>query len=547
VKWHRRRGRRSAEIEAGPVLIGDVWVENRGRPVDPGWLSLAAATWRRRLGAATRTAGRVVRSVVGTEARSMERRAVTSLPWDQGGPLHPAAVGVDRALRLGPVFAAGRLLADAVASLPLQQYRKTGDMRQRVPLASLFAAPSTQGTLHDWIYRAVTSLAYRGNAIGLITARDYYEYPTMIEWLNPDDVQVIDSNPSGPGSFTNPLWYWRGKQMDPENLLHIPWFVLPNRVWGLSPIGAYAATVNVGLAAQQYTADWFDSGGAPVGTFKNTAKTITQDEAGEMKRRLVGAIRSHQPIVHGADWEYNAPISISQHDAMFVETMRLGATQIATIYGIPPSKLGGETGGSSVTYANVEQESIDFAQFTLMPWLTKLEAAFAKIMPGPQYVKFNVDALIRPDATTRFQNYRTARDIGLMNIDEMRALEDLEPLPGGRGHDYTPLQIMTKAAGAAQAPVDPPAGARQLELVEDVDDDERGSDLKFGRGSALWRYWTKGKGLARWIDAAHKWTTLHRLLLEEGVPAREAAGLATNIIEAVLPGYMAQAHSKKSS
>lgn len=74
--------------------------------------------------------------------------------------------------------------------------------------------------------------------------------------------------------------------------------------------------------------------------------------------------------------------------------------------------------------------------------------------------------------------------------------------------------------------------------------DERASDLKYGPGSALWRYWTKGAGFAKWSGAVHKWTTLHRLLLEAGVPPRMADGLATNIIQAVMPGYMKQAHAK---
>lgn len=71
------------------------------------------------------------------------------------------------------------------------------------------------------------------------------------------------------------------------------------------------------------------------------------------------------------------------------------------------------------------------------------------------------------------------------------------------------------------------------------------SQLQYGKGSALWDYWTKGKGLARWSGAVHKWSTLHRLLIEEGVPASQADGLTTNIIEAVMPGYMKTAHAKK--
>ena len=72
---------------------------------------------------------------------------------------------------------------------------------------------------------------------------------------------------------------------------------------------------------------------------------------------------------------------------------------------------------------------------------------------------------------------------------------------------------------------------------------ERSSDLKYGHGSALWEYWTRGEGFAKWSGAVHKWTTLRDLLLKAGVPAISADGLTTNIIMAVMPGYMKQAHA----
>lgn len=64
-----------------------------------------------------------------------------------------------------------------------------------------------------------------------------------------------------------------------------------------------------------------------------------------------------------------------------------------------------------------------------------------------------------------------------------------------------------------------------------------GSTLPFGPGSKLWKYWTSGPGFAKWGTSPHKWDTLHRALLKAGVPARMAAGLTTNIIQAVFPGH----------
>lgn len=375
--------------------------------------------------------------------RRSERRNI-AFPWSTGDDVaSPGSIGPDAALRLGAVFAAGRLLASNVSALPIQTYRRSGDARESLPLPSLLAAPSVQGTRRDWVFRAMTSLAYRGNAVGLIVARNANDYATGLEWLNPDEVSVEDSQPYGPGSFRQPIWRWRGQVVSPEDLVHIPWFTLPGRVWGLSPIAAYASAVSTGLAAQDFSREWFDSGGVPPGTFANASQTVAQSDAEIISKRIVSAIRKRRPIVYGKDWTYT-PISISPNEAKFVETMRLTASQIAHIYGIPPEMIGGET-GKSMTYSNTEMEGVDFVRFTLLPWLTTLESHLSALLPRGQYVRFNVDALVRPDAETRYSNYEKARKIGLLSIDEIRALEDLPPLADGAGADHTPLSL---AAGA---------------------------------------------------------------------------------------------------
>lgn len=389
-----------------------------------------------------------------SEVRSGERRLL-SLPWDVGsGPGHHG-VSVEKALQLGPVYAAGRLLAGTISGLPLQTYRSAGDTRHRIPSPSLFMQPSVVGTTRDWVFRAITSICYQGNAVGLVTGRDYMQYPTMIEWIDPQRVHVIDSMLYGPGSFTNPLWYIDGQQVENrEDIVHIPYFTLPGKIWGLSPIGAFAATVRTGVSAQEYQADWFENGGVPPGTFKSTSQMVDPEEANKIKKRLVQSIRSKEPIVYGRGWDYQ-PITIPAHEARFVETMRLNATQIAAIIGLPPELIGGETGGS-MTYSSPEQRQIEFLQIYLLPWITLLESHLSALLPRGQYVKFNADAMVRTDMAGRYAAYKIARDIGLECVDEQRANEDKPPLPNGKGQDYTPLLVeVAKAMHPAPAAVEP--------------------------------------------------------------------------------------------
>jgi len=229
---------------------------------------------------------------------------------------------------------------------------------------------------------------------------------------------------------------------------------VPGRVCGLSPLGAFAATVNLGLAAQDYSQGWFDSGGVPPGTMKNSERVLTEAQADEITDRVVSRIRRRQPLVYGSDWDY-AAIAVTPEQAQFVEAIRLGASQVAAIYGIPPEMIGGET-GESMTYTNAEWQAINLLQLTLRPWLLLLEAALTRLLPERQYARFNADAIVRADLRTRHEVYAIDRKIGLRNVDELRALEDLEPLPDGQGTDYAPLAPTPAAAAGEPAPE--PAG-----------------------------------------------------------------------------------------
>lgn len=360
--------------------------------------------------------------------RKDEQRAISYQDvWGSGGNPDLFGNGIDRALRLVPVYAGTRLIADAVSSLPLQAYRKTRDGRERIPTPSLLESPSAYGTPYDWVFRAMTSLLLRGNAWGMKVAPDTDGSPRTVEWLHPDDVSVDES-------AARPRVFYRGREIPMGDLLHIPGYTLPGSMLGVSPIQAYAVTIDSGLFAAQFGRDWFKNGTVPSAHVKNTAKTLSPEQAAEVKDRVRG-LRNGEPWVTGMDWEWKA-LSVTPDEAQFIDTMRFTATQIAAIYGIPPEMIGGES-GKSMTYANTEQQAIQFATYTLRPWVTRLEAAISRLLPKPQYVKFNVDSMIRVDTATRWQVHETARRIGATSVNEIRALEDMPAIAGG--DDYTPF------------------------------------------------------------------------------------------------------------
>jgi HK97 family phage portal protein len=377
-----------------------------------------------------------------------EQRAISTFPFDVGPSIYGGAtVDAGSALTLAPVYASVRLLADSVASLPLQLYRKNPDgTREKLSSPSIFDQPAATGTLYDWLHALMTSLTLQGNAYGYITDWDGFGYPTGIEWL-PTAKMYVDEPKSGV-TRTTAEYYLDGKQLPNERIFHVRAFTQPGCTKGLSPIAAFALLINSGIQTAQYGESWFTTGGFPPGTFKNTQRTVPVEDADAIKARLVSSMRKRQPLVYGSDWDYT-PIMVPPSEAQFIEAMRMNATQVAAIYGIPPERIGGDR-GSSLTYTTREQEDIAFLNSTLRPWLVRLEQAFFRILPERRYVRFNVDAMFRTDLKTRHDVYKVDREIGLHNLDEIRELEDLPPLPKGQGKEYLPEP-------AKPAPADPMA------------------------------------------------------------------------------------------
>ncbi len=374
--------------------------------------------------------------------RKSEQRAITSVPWNVGGPL-VQAVTQSRALALTPVYASVRHISDFGSTLPIKAYREVGEDRIPAPLPKLFADLRSSGRLTPWLGQAFASFVVRGNAVGLVVNTDGFGFPTQVEWVSMDRVQVDDSTGAG-------TWFIDGRSVSRLDIVHVPWVTVPGKTLGLSPIEAYASTINAGLGAQGYGNDWFAGGGFPPAVFKNTAKTVGSDEAATIRARLTASMKRREPLVTGNDWEFT-PISVPPEQAQFIETQKLSANQIAAIYGIDPDEIGGEA-ANGLTYANEEHRQTKRAA-NMRPYLTRFERAFASWLPERQFVKFNVDATIRADVKTRHEVYKIQREIGLLSVNEQRALEDLPPVPGGDVHVPAPVQQQ------------PAAGERHLTAV----------------------------------------------------------------------------------
>ena len=355
--------------------------------------------------------------------RKAEDRAISyqSL-WSSGDDVSTlSAASINTALRLAPVYAATRLLADQFAAAPLRAYRTAPDGSKarldRQP--SLIVNPSANVSAFTWKYQAITSVLLRGNAYGLITSLDAGGWPTTIEWLSPDKVQVDETT-------SRAVYYYDGRLLGRSSLVHTPGYVVAGACVAASPLAAFKTVIETGLRAQDFGRDWFKNGAVPGGILKNTEQVVSAEVADVAKRRFKAATANRELFVTGSDWDYST-LSVPADEARFIETLKLTATQIANVYGVPPERVGGET-GSSMTYGNREQDSLDLVTFGLRPWFVRFEETLSTLMPRPQYARFNIDAIVRADLLTRMQAHAIALENGLETNDEAREIEDRPPL-----------------------------------------------------------------------------------------------------------------------
>jgi HK97 family phage portal protein len=330
-------------------------------------------------------------------------------------------VGTDQAMRLSTVWACVRLLADSVSTLPVDVFRRG----EREPLQPppILITPAAGWALHDWLEAVMRSLLLRGNAYGLVVARGANLRPSQVELIHPD-AMTVRVNREGMVEYR-----LHGKPQPAEDIWHVRAFRMPGLVEGLSPIEYARQSIGLGLAVERYGATWFADGGVPPGTFKNTEQTVDQEQADEIKGRLVHAIRTRQPMVHGRDWQFT-PVAVKPKESQFIETAKLNVAAIARLFGVPPEMIAGEA-GNSLTYASVEMRGIDFLTFGVRPWLVRLETAISALLPRGQFIRFNPGGLLKATTKESYEALEIGIRSGLLTPNEARAKQDLPPLPGG--------------------------------------------------------------------------------------------------------------------
>ncbi len=348
-------------------------------------------------------------------------------------------------LQMIAVYACQSLIGDAVASLPVDHYTlKDGRREGFDPLRSprWVKQPNPFQTSYEFWFRVVISLLSDGNAF-LYTLRNERGEVSALYCLHPQAVSIIDG-PLGDNKFqvSDDNGNIQGT-FDRSQVLHIPAFVVPGFSRGLSPLDMAREAIGLGLTSEEFGARFFEQGTTMAGVIEHPG-TPRPDEARllrDMFRKTHAGVKNSHSVgvlTGGASFK---PITLTPEQAQFLETRRFQKAEIALLYRVPAYLV--DSSVSSTWGTGIEEQNKFFVDQTLMPWIVRIEQSVSTfLLPGFQYIRFNVDARLRAKTKERYESYQLGLNNGFLSSDEIRAMEDLGPLPKKLGQRYyRPLNL----------------------------------------------------------------------------------------------------------
>lgn len=366
------------------------------------------------------------------------------------------SVTAQSAIQLSAVYACVRVIAETVASLPLGVYETDDTSSHKAldhPLYRLLHdEPNEEMTSFVWREVMLTHLLLWGNSYSQII-RTGRNLVTGLYPLLPDHM-VVDRDSKGNLTYTYSTADGLDVKLRPDEVLHIPGLGFDG-IMGYSPIALEKNAIGLGLASEEYGSKFFSNGARPSGvlTHPNTVKN-PQALRESWNRAYGGSSNANRVAILEEGMEFKT-IAIPNNEAQFLETRKFQVDEICRIFRVPPHLIGDL---EHATFSNIEHMSIDFAVHTIRPWLVRIEQAmnrslFSDQEKGSFFTQFNMDGLMRGDYKSRMEGYAIARQNGWMNANDIRDLENMNPIPeeeGGNAFLVNGNMISVRAAMNAQ-------------------------------------------------------------------------------------------------
>ena len=390
------------------------------------------------------------------------RTAGSSYAFFMGNSAAGKSVTERSAMQMTAVYSCVRILAEAVAGLPLHLYRYRDDGGKEKatdhPLY-LLLHDEPNPEMSSFVFREtlMTHLLLWGNAYAQIIRNGKGEvlalYPLMPNKMS------VDRDESGQLYYAYTRSAEEAKTAEtgqvilrPSDVLHIPGLGFDGLV-GYSPIAMAKNAIGLAIATEEYGAKFFANGAAPSGVLEHPGTIKDPSRVREAWQSQFGGSANSGKIAVLEEGMKYTPISISPEQAQFLETRKFQINEIARIFRVPPHMVGDLEKSS---FSNIEQQSLEFVKYTLDPWVVRWEQSIARTLltedeKRTYFVKFNLEGLLRGDYASRMNGYATARQNGWMSANDIRELENLDRIPAEEGGDLYLINgnmLPLKQAGA---------------------------------------------------------------------------------------------------
>lgn len=373
-------------------------------------------------------------------------------PSSTGVPVSPLA-----SLQASTVYACVRRLSEDLATRPILMKRRSGKGGWRDvdhPLLDLLNKPNNWQTQYGLISYMVTSLQLRGNGY-IYTRRRSDGSPKELLPIMPDRTAILQNEVGSIYySISDPHFGPEVVYTNPDDLIHVRNISLDGGVLGVSPIACSQDSIGLALATQRNGCLFFRQG-SNVGGVIECPQRLSAEAAMRIAQSWAstysGSDNSHRVAVLEENCKFS-PIQINPTDAQLLETQKWSAEQICRIFGVLPWMVGLPV--PTGTYSNVEQSSLQYITMTLGNLAIKVEQELERVLlfddeRRDYRIVFDLDSMARGDAKSRYEAYQIGLLNGILSIDEVRAREGLEGIPGGDEH-----RVPLNTGSAATKPSD---------------------------------------------------------------------------------------------
>ena len=415
-----------------------------------------------------------------------------------GGSTSGKTVTERSAMQMTAVYSCVRILAEAIAGLPLHVYRYNSDGGKAMALDHplyhlLHDEPNPE--MSSFVFREtlMTHLLLWGNAYAQIIRNGKNEIVALYP-LMPNKMSV-DRDENGRLYYT----YYRGSDeaiknkefavtLQPSDVLHIPGLGFDGLV-GYSPIAMAKNAIGMAIACEEYGAKFFANGAAPGGVLEHPGTIKDPQRVRESWQSTFGGSGNANKITVLEEGMKYTPIGISPEQAQFLETRKFQINEIARIFRVPPHMVGDLEKSS---FSNIEQQSLEFVKYTLDPWVIRWEQSIQRSLlskdeKAAYFVKFNLEGLLRGDYQSRMNGYAIGRQNGWMSANDIRELENLDRIPAEDGGDLYLINgnmLPLKNAGAfADTPTDDGKEEKSNEEVLELEEKNGNESGNAGAGS----------------------------------------------------------------